>query len=474
MSKTNLDIAGKPIAPRKDWPLTAHPNGQWSKKCKGQVYYFGAWADWRAAETSYGRRWPSISTGQGDPDAVADEAAKAGATLEQIANAYLAVKLEDRKTFRIGAKHYAATRRELTYLLDFKPKGDKSSWRTRQPAALRPGDWAKLQTHLEDNYGPDGRKRMIALYRSLSRFASENGYGERFEFGQSLQLPSKADIRQARREQDHQHGEKLFPREQIKPILDACDMPLDAMYLLALNAGFTAADCGQLSEDDLDLDNCTFMYDRVKTGVQRAGVLWPETVAALREAIKARPGVNIDEWQAERAAWNKAKPEGKEAIRRWQAREPRWDKLVFRTRFGRPWMREQLKEIENLDNSTSYDGIGLEFRKVLEALDVKHPKGLGGQGFKRGRISFGTGRHTYYSAAKRIDEEAAKFIMGHADESMGAWYDHLDDAKWERLADVASGIYTLLMTQAKPTAKGFRFRPLRLAGAALGSTAASA
>lgn len=470
MSNTAIDIAGKPIAPRKDWPLTANGNGQWSKKHAGKVYYFGAWADWRAAEQSYGRRWPSIVAGLGDPDmieaAASDEASKAAMTLEEVVNLYLAVKKDLRDTFRITLKHYAAMRRELTLLLDFKPAGS-SAWRRRATASLKPADWAKLYTFLEDNYGPDGRKRMIALYRSVSGFGPENGHCKPFDFGSSFPLPGKGEIRAARRAMVREHGEKLFPREQIKPILDGLDMPMDAMFLLGINAGFQAADCGELTFDDIDLDNSTFMYDRVKTGVQRAGVLWPETVKALREAIKHRPKVNRDELAAAHEAWTKAKPEGKEAIKRWQAREPRWDKLVFITRFGRPWMRDSITADEaGREGSTNYDGVGLEFAKALKRLDKKHENGAGGMAFKRGRVSFGTCRHTYFTAAKRVDEEAAKFIMGHADESMGAWYDHLDDAKWQRLADVANGVYELLMTQAKPSATGFRFRPLRLAAGA--------
>ena len=39
----------KPAKPHRDYPLTVDGNGQWSKKIRGKVHYFGPWSDPDAA-----------------------------------------------------------------------------------------------------------------------------------------------------------------------------------------------------------------------------------------------------------------------------------------------------------------------------------------------------------------------------------------------------------------------------------------
>ena len=63
----------KPRKPYPSFPLTAHNNGQWCKKIRGKVHFFGVWNDTEAALDNYLRvaadlhagRQPSASIAQG-------------------------------------------------------------------------------------------------------------------------------------------------------------------------------------------------------------------------------------------------------------------------------------------------------------------------------------------------------------------------------------------------------------------------
>jgi len=54
----------KPDKPYRSFPLTAHNNGQWCKKIRAQVHFFGVWEDPQAALDKYLRTAADLHAGR--------------------------------------------------------------------------------------------------------------------------------------------------------------------------------------------------------------------------------------------------------------------------------------------------------------------------------------------------------------------------------------------------------------------------
>jgi integrase len=475
-----------PSPPRQDGPpLRAHPNGQWYKQHNKRRYYFGPWAPvtapvdeqrklWDEAVKDFNWRWTDIASGKPDPK-FTTVTSPDRVTLDELGNVLLKGRLERKQAGKIQGLTYRDVRNAVKFMLDFT--GDQGQlFRHRAAAHVPPDEWRRFRNHLEASYGPDVQNRWVrSVYRSIFNLAQEK-YKVALNCGGALDLVPRSAIRNERRQQDRMCGPKLFPREQVPLILEACPAPLDAMFLLSINCGFGASDCASLTLNALNLDEGYFEFDRVKTGVMRSGFLWPVTVDRLRKAIANRPEVNQALLNEAVVEWESKKPEGRESIRQWERRRPDWNSLVFlRCRRGHgaqrgvPWIiwREG-QDPDDLDAPvpTRTDRISGEFTSVLEGLDEKHKKGVGGLKFKRPRRGFYVGRHTFYTRAKRIDVEAADYIMGHSDESMGEWYDHLDDEKLELLFRISMSVGSQVLPKEKtvPHTNLVKVGRLRLVG----------
>ncbi len=165
---------------------------------------------------------------------------------------------------------------------------------------------------------------------------------------------------------------------------------LRAMTLLAINAGFGNADCGNLPFSALDQEGDWIDFPRSKTGIPRRCPLWPETIASIREALAARPA-----------------PKDKDDV-----------KMVFLQPSGRRWVRNTEKSLT--------DNLTVLFTALMKRLGLHRP-GLG----------FYTLRHVFRTVADAArDSVAVDLIMGHADPSMGAHYrERIEDSRLQAVAD---------------------------------------
>jgi integrase len=168
----------------------------------------------------------------------------------------------------------------------------------------------------------------------------------------------------------------MFEAEQIRKMLDAANVHLKALILLAINCGFGQSDIASLPLKSLDLENGWVTFPRPKTEVYRRCPLWPETVDAIKASL----------------------------AKRYEPKSTEDKDLVFISKQGHRLVRYQ--------DGSQVDGIGQVFAKLVRKL-----------GFKRQSVSFYSLRRTFRTIADEVpDPGAIRLIMGHEDRDMGALY----------------------------------------------------
>jgi integrase len=267
--------------------------------------------------------------------------------------------------------------------------------RGRLVADLGPDDFAALRNKLAKRYGPHGLGTAIQCVRCVCKYAFDAGLIDRpVRYGPGFKRPSKKVLRLHRARQ----GAKLFTADEVRRLIDAAGQPLKAMLLLGINCGMGNTDCGRLPLSAVDQDGAMIDFPRPKTGIPRRCPLWPETVAALREALAKHPTPKSEEHAG----------------------------LVFVTQRGLCWAKD-----------TNDCPVAKETAKLLHRLGINGRKGLG----------FYTLRHVFRTVADGAkDQPAADHIMGHEVAHMSSVYrEGISD---ERLRAVAEHVRSWLFGAA--------------------------
>ncbi len=155
---------------------------------------------------------------------------------------------------------------------------------------LGPDDFQRLRKDFQKTH-----KRLssittaIAKTRAIFNWAGPGsngqGYFERMpRFGSAFKRPSKPNLDREREES----GERVFTAEQVRVFLAAARPTLKAMIFLGINAGFGNTDCAKLPLAKVDLVGGWVTFPRTKNAIPRRAKLWPETVEAIRDALKKR------------------------------------------------------------------------------------------------------------------------------------------------------------------------------------------
>ena len=254
----------KPPKPYPDFPLFPHDAGVWAKKIRGKMHYFGRWDDPDAALKKYLEQKDDLHAGP----TPASQSATEAATVKDVCNAFLNAKAARVESGELSQRMF----------LDYKETCDLvvSHFGKNRPAAgLAPGDFDKLREKMAKRWGPVRLGNVVQRVRTVFKYAHDSGLLPfPMRFGPGFCRPTKKTMRLHRAAQ----GPKLFTAEEVRRLIDAADVQVQAMLLLGINAGFGNTDCASLPLSALDLEHALIDFPRPKTSIARRCPLWPETV----------------------------------------------------------------------------------------------------------------------------------------------------------------------------------------------------
>lgn len=263
----------QPEKPYPEFPLTAHRNGQWCRKIRGKVHFFGVWADHLAALKKHNAEYPYLKAGVPVPGKFE------GPTVKELIDDYLNHKAEEEAAGIITArwlKDLHSVGKAIVATID----------KTRPVESLRPDDFAKLRLAILKKHSPAIARNMVLRIRSIFKFAKDTRrIGREVDFGQSFKPPAKAAIRKHRAGRPKQ----LWKAEEFRKLLEVATPVRRSILLLSLNCAFNGADIAGVPIRAFDLKSGWVDFPRTKTGVERRIPLWPETVEAVAEYLKERP-----------------------------------------------------------------------------------------------------------------------------------------------------------------------------------------
>jgi integrase len=391
VSKTNS--TAKPAKPYGDFPLFPHATGRWAKKIRGKMHYFGKWEDPDGALQRYLDQKDDLHAGR-TPRATGEE----GFPVRDLCNRFLTSKRHQLDTRELSPRTFADYYQTCEIIVD-------KFGATRLVTDLRPEDFESLRVGLPSTWGPRRRGKTIQMIRSVFRYAVDEDLIDKVvKFGKQFRPPSKKTIRLHRAK----NGKRMFEAAELRKILEAAALQLRAMVLLGVNCGYGNTDVATLPQSALDLEAGWVDFPRPKTAIPRRCPVWPETVAALKEAIANRPA-----------------PKDAADV-----------ELVFTTKYGRAWVK--VVQTEGPDGKikvTCNDAVSKEMAKLLKKLDIN------------GHRSFYALRHTLETiGGEAWDQVALNAIMGHADPSVAA--DYRERISDERLKAVTEHVRQWLFAGA--------------------------
>jgi len=300
------------------FPLTLHKTGQYCKRIKGKLYYFGT--DKRQAMELYLERAVYLHTGK----APKLRASQDRLSIKILCNLYLDYQESRAEIGEIKSRHVSD---QILLLKDFVrfvgPNRTVSDISTIELQNYR-------KRLIKAKKSPNTINNRIAAVKSMYNWALDN---EVIENAPRLKAVKKVTLQKEEK--------STFTVSQVQKMLQNATPQMKAMIWLGLNCGFGCTDCAELKWKNIDLPNGRVDLPRGKTGINRNLPLWPETVRALNEV-------------------------------------PVSGELVFCTRKGNPWVKT--KKGMGKDGKEKYkktNNVSKEFSKLMKRTSLKMEKGVG-------------------------------------------------------------------------------------------------
>lgn len=372
--------------PYADFPLRRHATGQWCKKIRQKLHYFGADPD--AALRKYLEQRDDLQAGR--TPRVQGE----GLTVRELCNRFLTQKKTMVDSGKLSPRTFG----------DYYATGERlceTFGKSRLVSDLATDDFERLRAGFAKTRGLVGVANAVRNVRIVFKYAYDAGLIQQpVRFGPGFKTPSKSKLRKERQAKPI----RMFDAAEVRSLIDTAEQPLKAMVLLAVNCGFGQSDIANLPKTAIDLSAGWVDYPRPKTAIARRCPLWPETIKAVGEAIAKRPAAKL----------------------------PEDDGMAFLTKYGQRWVR--------IGPKSPIDSVGLQFGKLVKELKLERD----GRSFYAFRHTFAT------IAGESRDQVAVNHVMGHsggaADDIPGRYRERISD---ERLVAVVEHVRKWLFPAKK-------------------------
>jgi len=242
------------------FPLTLHNTGQFCKRIKGKLYYFGT--NKQRALQRYLEQAAYLHAGK----APTPRSSQDRLSIKILCNLYLG---HQESRAEIGEIQLRQVSDQILLLKDFvrfvgpnRPVSDIST--------------IELQNYrkrlIKARKSPNTINNRIAAVKAMYNWALDNEV-----------IDNAPRLKAVKKVTPPKQEKPTFTLSQIHKILHNASPQMKAMIWLGLNCGFGCTDCGELKWKNVDLQDRRVDFPRGKTGIGRNLPLWSETVRALNK-----------------------------------------------------------------------------------------------------------------------------------------------------------------------------------------------